>query len=160
MRKLVVPFGDFKRGFLSNSLLGLCQQVPLENPVGFIDCQRHRSSPAWKGVQRKNTEIIREMLQRIYLTVEEQSWRRIRFSSVAVLTHSFQVKLSLPAQLLLSYARVGVAGSYVSASARGDLIWDLNRKHIMLITWKNKVIRGISTVPDWSCFASLLENRL
>lgn len=31
----------------NNKRLEVHQAVPLENPVGFMDCQRHRSSPKW-----------------------------------------------------------------------------------------------------------------
>lgn len=82
-------------------------------------CQRHRSSPAGSTESTSRASSLNAE------TFEEE----IRFSGVAVLTHSFQVKFSLPAQLLLSQARVRVAGGYVSFSARGDLIRDLHGKH-------------------------------
>lgn len=40
-----------------NNRLELYQEaVPLENPVGFLDCQRHRSSPVWIQVQKKTKQ--------------------------------------------------------------------------------------------------------
>ena len=36
----------------SNRLELYQEAGPLENPVGFMDCQRHRSSPVWKCVQK------------------------------------------------------------------------------------------------------------
>lgn len=44
----------FRGGFNNNSsrLQRHHEAVPLENPVGFIDCQRHRSSPIWKQVRK------------------------------------------------------------------------------------------------------------
>lgn len=48
-----------------------------------------------------------------------------------IFTHSFQVKISLPAQLLLGQTRVSVAGCDVASPTRGDLVWDLQRGHIL-----------------------------
>lgn len=52
-----------------------------------------------------------------------------RRCSVGVLTHSLKVEAGLPAQLLLSQARVSIAGRYISSPPRGDLVGDLRRAH-------------------------------
>lgn len=81
-----------------------------ENPLGLVDCQRHRSSP---------THV--RMLHEAKAHVSTQ--QRIGAS----LTHSLQVKFSFPGQLSLGQTGVGITRGHVSVPAGGDFVGDLQR---------------------------------
>lgn len=112
-----VQFPYFRKNH--SAFIQLQDCVPLLNPEGFWDCQRHRSSPVWL---EKKAWLIMSCLYFTFLSimhVAEFKWFQF------TLTHPLQVVFSRPAQLFLRQSWICIAGGHITVASRCNLIGNL-----------------------------------